>query len=137
LAYALYKESVHQEANAGQWRAGADRNPSNAMVGAFRDKARLRLQLFATHTIEATTPRILENATVQRLDRLTVDLGTLGDRVVAHVDKRTAAGSAVLWNVVAWFVSIALTALVLVSLTLPNIGPSLAGFLQRLIGPGQ
>jgi hypothetical protein len=107
------------------------------MVGAFRDKARLRLQLFATHTIEATTPRILENATVQRLDRLTVDLGTLSDRVVAHVDKRTAAGSAVLWNVVAWFVSIALTALVLVSLTLPNIGPSLAGFLQRLIGPGQ
>ena len=106
LAYAMFKETVRQDAGRGVLQDGKSRNPAPGTVDAFRSAAEQRLSEIIRQAIEEATPDIERNATV-------LAVSSAESEIKAHVDRRTSFKTALGSNLVAWLLTLALAAIII------------------------
>lgn len=126
LAYALYKQSIREDALAGNAIPQAQRVPSDTTVQAYRGAARQLITGVIDEAIEVSAPDIQESA-------LRDAVLTAEDSIKAHVDRRTSWKSAVVTNLGAWLISLAIVFLILVLAR----APELTRFLADSVAPEQ
>jgi hypothetical protein len=118
LAYALFKESVREEMQLGAQPNNANRNPPPATVLVFRGAAEQRLAEVIQNGIAQATPDIQRDAVGNAITATETALSTkidgVGNRLEKHVTGRTGFGTAIVTNVIAWVITLALTAVILV-----------------------
>lgn len=114
LAYALYKQTIREDAIAGNVGDGRTRIPSATMVQAFRGAASQLLTGVIDRAIEESTSDIQKSAVLAAVAGMKTE-------VKAHIDGRTGWGTAVATNLAAWLISLALAFLILVLARAPEV----------------
>jgi hypothetical protein len=124
IAYALYKQSLREDAEQGKPVAPShSREPTATLVKAFRGDAERRLQNFASVAFEEAAPGLIVDAFGGRLDTAVIEINQT-------IKERTSMKSAVVSNMVAWALTIVATFLIVGALYLPDwrsIGMKLSG----------
>jgi hypothetical protein len=105
LAYALFKQSVREAAQERQ-PAAFSRNPPASVVKTYRLSAERRLEEFASVIVDAQRAELMEGATVEAIKNA-------ASEIRAHTTQRTGFGSALLTNVVAWVLTLAITVFII------------------------
>jgi len=101
IAYALFKQSVREAVSQGQMSA-LSRNPPASVVKTYRLSAERMLEEFATSIADDQRAEILESATIQAMNAASRD-------IKGHMSARTGFGQALLTNVIAWMITLAIT----------------------------
>lgn len=127
LAYALFKQSVRETARAGTAAPGDRRDPSPTTVDAYRGAASQLLTGVIDRAIEEATPEIQQSATLAAIS-------TAGSEIKSHVTQRTSFGSALLTNIIAWLVTLAIAALVVITYSRDGVEETIAGGVDRIEG---
>jgi len=126
LAYALYKQSIREDAIAGNAIPHTQRVPSETTVQAYRGAARQLITGVIDEAIEVSAPDIQDSA-------LRDAVLTAEESIKAHVDRRTSWKAAVVTNLGAWLISLAIAFLILVL----TRAPELTKFLADTVAPEQ
>lgn len=125
LAYALYKQSVREEAVRGATNASAARNPTSATVNAFRQAAEQRLTEVVNRAIEGATPDI-------QASHFSAQLESFTQEVISTVERRTSFGAAIWPNLAAWALTAIATVIIVLLLTFPGMEDSVRNRLDGL-----
>lgn len=104
LAYSLFKASIRERVRGGQEVPRHLRNPTAAETDAYRGQAERILERYAEGVIAEAEPGITAAAR-----------GTAKDEIIAEVRNRTRAWPAIGYGVVAWFISIVITVVVVLA----------------------
>ncbi|MGY0833752.1 hypothetical protein [Azospirillum argentinense] len=121
LAYALYKQSITEDRERGlPVQPGASRNPGSNTIDNLRRAARTLLQEYSSKILEAEKPGLQRTAIWAKLDEVSGNLATLQTNIITHVERRTRTWAGVKASVYGWFLSIALTILIVVGFSTPN-----------------
>jgi hypothetical protein len=125
LAYALFKQSVWEQAQDGPPWARADRNLTPALVSAFRNDAERRITQVVASGIAAATPDIERTAQIAAIEAskesYSAALTSARSDILTQINRRTSVWPAFGINLLAWVVTLALTVLII----LASNGPSL------------
>jgi hypothetical protein len=114
IAYALYKQNLREVAQSGRpLPLAAARVPTPTEVSAYRGDAERKLQTFAANVVDVATPDIVERGVGIAIDAAKVEL-------VEVINRRTSAKTAIVTNLAAWVITLAITVLLLVTIYLPN-----------------
>lgn len=113
MAYALFKQSVREDALSGNASPASRRAPTKTTVQAYRHAAKQQLSSYVDQAIENRIPTPQESAMVDRINTLESDLK-------AHIDRRTSWAGAVTANLVAWLLSLAILFLAIVQSNAPD-----------------
>lgn len=105
LAYALFKQSVREAVQQGQ-TSPFSRNPPASVVNTYRLSATRRLEQFAASVVDDQKIELLDSTTVEAVRNAASD-------IKVHVSQRTNFGSALLTNIIAWLVTLAITVAVI------------------------
>lgn len=114
LAYALFKQAIREEASSGLAPQSNKRNPSATTVKTYKAAAEQLITDVVGRAIDAATPEL------QRSAILTAIEGSQSE-IKSHVTERTSFGAALLTNVLAWVLTLAIAALILYIAARPNI----------------
>lgn len=125
IAYALFKQAIREEATTGTIAAGDARNPSATTVNSYKAAAKQLLTGVVDRAFTEATPELQQSAL------LTAFEGAV-DQVKAHVTERTSFGQALLTNVIAWVLTLAIAALILILATRPSLEQTVAGAANRI-----
>jgi len=106
IAYALYKQGIREEAISGTAAPGAQRNPPTTTVTTYRAAATQLLTEIVQRAIDETTPEIQRSAVLNAVE-------TAKAEIKGHVTGRTNFGPALLTNIIAWIVTLAIAVLIL------------------------
>ena len=106
IAYALYKQGIREEAISGTGTPGPQRNPPATTVTTYRAAATQLLTEIVQRAIDETTPEIQRSAVLTAVE-------TAKGEIKGHVTSRTNFGPALLTNIVAWIITLAIAVLVL------------------------
>jgi len=110
LAYALYKKSIREKALVGDYiPPSTARKLQPTEVQAYRGAAERKLDELGQKYVEAFTPEILQDATLNEISS-----------VKRHIDDKTNWFISFLVNVGAWVFSLLLTMIIINSWNLPN-----------------
>ena len=104
LAYSLFKASIRERVRGGQEVPQHLRNPTAAETDAYRGQAERILERYAEGVIAEAEPGITAAAR-----------GTAKDEIITEVRNRTRAWPAIGYGVVAWFISIVITVVVVLA----------------------
>ncbi len=127
LAYALFKQGVREEAAAGRRVDGGSRNPPETAVRVYRDAARRILEEFASNAIAEATPEGSHSSILAAV--MSVEAG-----VKSHIDQKTNWKNAIGMNLIAWVITIAVTALILVLYALPSMQQDMIDAVREIGG---
>lgn len=111
LAYAHYKSDKRDLARSGT--VGPDDlarhhlTLTDRLIQQYRDNALRRLEAYAEQVVSAAEPEIQERT---RTDAIEANANV----ILTELRSRTLWWQAILWNVLAWLISLAITGLVLV-----------------------
>jgi hypothetical protein len=119
LAYALFKQAIREEAGRGNAPTGDTRNPSPTVVQVYRQSAQRQLEEFVALNIEEARPELQRSAMLDAVETARLDLR-------GHIDRRTGTGAALLTNIIAWVITLAITVLILSMAGRPDPGQTLA-----------
>jgi len=114
LGYALYKQSIREDALAGVTVPADRRAPSETTVQAYRGAASQLVTGVINRAIEEATPAIQESAVRDAIIAAEAN-------VKAHVDSKTSWKTALGTNLAAWLISLAIVFLVLVLARAPEV----------------
>lgn len=114
LAYALYKEAIREEARHGVKLDGSVRNPTPALIKAFRSDAEKRISDTVRRGIEDAAPDIEQSA-------VSVAITVLGSDIKNHINEKTSFKSSLLVNIIAWLVTLAIATIVIFLFGKPDI----------------
>lgn len=114
MAYALFKRGVREEAQRGRVSLGGDRDPPPTVVEAYRQAAEQRLAGVIQAAIDEARPELQSSAFMDAVEKSTADISN-------HITTRTDFKSALFMNLIAWFVTLGLTALIIWLLGKPDI----------------
>lgn len=114
LAYALYKQSVREDAIAGNATPAERRTPSETTIQAYRGAASQLLTGVIDRAIEDSTAAIQESA-------LRDAVSASEASVKAHINAKTSWKTALGTNLAAWLISLAIVFLVLVLARAPEV----------------
>lgn len=114
LAYALYKQIIHERAKQGTDTPQALRNLTDREIETYRSDAESRLKLFAQGAIEQATPDIV-------VANVGVEIQQASNDIIEELRRRTSFGSAIFSNMAAWVISLAITFLIITLFYLPNL----------------
>jgi hypothetical protein len=119
LAYAKFKQSVHEAACNGNIMDRPSRNLTPAMVDVLRSAAEQLIGQVVEDGIQAAAPEIEKSALKTAMEAQFTDMGATikSERanVTDHIDRRTSFLNAFLTNIAAWAVTL-LVAVVIVYL---------------------
>lgn len=111
LAYALYKRDKRELALDGSLDEEHLRNHhktlTSGLLSQYRESALRQLESYANEVVERAEPEIQAAARVQEIDHAR-------DAVIAQVKNSTAWWLSILWNVIAWLISLPIIFLVTV-----------------------
>jgi len=127
IAYALFKQAIREEAASGAAAPGDSRNPSATTVRTYRAAAEQLLTDVIGRAIDEATPEIQQSAVLTAIDNAT-------GLVNAHVTERTGFGSALLTNIVAWVITLAIACLIIVMATRPSVEQALVNAVNQPMG---
>lgn len=125
VAYALFKQAVREEAASGAVVAGDARNPSATTVKTYRAAAEQLLTGIVDRALDAATPDIQQSAVLSAIENA-------AGQVKSHVTERTGFGSALLTNLLAWVLTLAIAALVLILAARPSVEQTVAKAVDRV-----
>lgn len=112
LAYAYYKRDKRELAAQGQLDEQTlmqhHLTLTPRLIQQYRDSALLRLESYAEAVLERSRPQIQEET---RTDAILGAEARLGERI----ERSTVWWQSILWNVIAWLITLAITFLVLAS----------------------
>jgi hypothetical protein len=114
VAYALFKKAVREEVASGASRQSDKRNPSETTVRTYRAAAEQLITNVVGLAIEEATPEIQNSAVLAAIENSQVKLET-------HVTKRTGFASALIANVAAWAITLAIAAIILFLAARPSV----------------
>lgn len=114
LGYALYKQSIREDAIAGLVVPADRRAPSETTIQAYRGAASQLVTGVINRAIEEATPAIQESATRDAVV-------TAEAKIKAHIDAKTSWKTALGTNLAAWLISLAVVFLVLVLARAPEV----------------
>lgn len=120
LAYALFKRGVLEEAERGRRSLGRDRDPPPTVVEAYRQAAEQRVSAVVAAALEDARPELQQSAYLDAVARSSSELRE-------HVTARTDVKSALAVNMVAWIITLALTALIVWTIGQPDPVSTLLG----------
>lgn len=135
LAYALFKQAIREDAARGISTSGAIRDPSPTTVEVFRNSARRRLEEFAGKAIQEATPDLQQSGVSNAISTLSLNLDTVQANLMAHMDRRTNWAGAILTNLAAWVITLAVTVLIVTAFYLPNWQAGMVDAVKRAITP--
>ena len=127
VAYALFKQAIREDAAAGAAVSGDARNPSPTTVKTYRAAAEQLLTNVVDRALDAATPDLQQSAVLSAVE------GAVGE-IRGHVTDRTGFGSALLTNLIAWVVTLAIATLVLFLAARPSVEQTVAGAADRVTG---
>jgi hypothetical protein len=106
LAYALYKKAIREAAEQGRpvYRS-EHRSPVGTEVAAYRNAADNKLTVFASSILEQSRADIVNTA-------IRSDIAEVAGRLQTEIRQAASWRSAILTNLVAWLLSIAVTFLI-------------------------
>lgn len=145
VAYGIYKQEKRDWIIRFQTEKG--RRPNEAEVWAFNEHfsetalARLRseaesmLIAFAESVVESRTPDIAKGIMASGMEDLSKAIEQSTTDVKGYVKAQTSPGWAIVWNTVAWLISVVITVAVAGSLLLPSIVDRLAEKLANKAPP--
>ena len=110
LAYALFKQNIAEDAGQGIKGEGHRRNPTKVTVALFRSAAEAKLNEFAAKSIDEAKSEIQASAYKSSLEE---GMESLSREIV----RNAGTGRAILTNLIAWLVTLAITVLVALSLS--------------------
>jgi hypothetical protein len=114
VAYALYKQTVREAAATGRLTVQPrHRFPTPTERSAYRGNAERRLQSFAAVATQQATPEIMAKGIGSAVEAAKVEL-------LQALERRTSFVNAILSNLVAWIITLAVTVLLIVTIYLPN-----------------
>lgn len=125
IAYALFKQAVREEAATGSAPAGDTRNPSATTVKTYRAAAERLITSVVGRAIDEATPEIQQSAVLTAIEGAE-------SQIKAHVTTRTGFGSALLTNIVAWVITLAIAALVLILAARPSVEQTVASAANKV-----
>lgn len=125
VAYALFKQAIREEAASGAVVAGDARNPSTTTVKTYRAAAEQLLTGIVDRALDAATPDIQQSAVLTAIE------GAAG-QIKAHVTDRTEFGSALLTNLLAWAITLAIATLILILAARPSVEQTVAKAAERI-----
>lgn len=115
LAYALYKQTIAEDALQGQHPTSAQRNPGNVAVALYRSSAEQKLSAFAASVLEDAREGIQQNAIIDKLEEVE-------GRLTSHVSAKTSFGTALFTNVIGWLLTLAISILVVLLAAASGLG---------------
>ena len=95
----------------------------------YRAAAEQLLTNVVDRALDAATPDIQQSAVLNAVE------GAVG-QIKGHVTDRTGFGSALLTNLIAWVLTLAIAALVLIVAARPSVEQTVAGAADRVTGRG-
>lgn len=111
LAYALYKRDKRELALSGALDEEHLRNHyktlTSGLLNQYRESALRQLESYSASVVAQATPEIQDGARISAVEQAR-------DAVIAEVRGSTAWWLSILWNVVAWLLSLAIVFLVTV-----------------------
>ncbi len=114
VAYALYKQTIREAAVSGRPMLQARHGFATATErAAYRGDAERRLQAFASDVTDQATPGIVARGVGLAVEAAKIEL-------LQALNRRTSFWSAIVSNLVAWVITLAVTVLLLASIYLPN-----------------
>ena len=128
VAYALFKQAIREEAASGAALGGDSRNPSATTVKTYRAAAEQLLTGIVANAIDEATPDIQQSAVLAAIE------GATG-HIKAHVTDRTGFGSALLTNIIAWVLTLAIATLVLLLAARPSVEQTVVKAAERVRPP--
>ncbi len=113
LAYALFKRSIREAAQRGEVVTGVGRDPSPTVITTYRHAAE--------SIIGETVGRALNDNLAELQQSAAIDaIAAAAAELKSHIDSRTDFRSALLTNVAAWIVTLAITVLIVWLLGAPD-----------------
>lgn len=136
LAYATYKQSIRENALAGQ--AVSDRSSRDlapALVGALRLAAEQTITEIVNSGITQATPDIQNTATIATLNGHRTEvlsaLQTERQRIESHITSRTGFLSAFLTNLTAWAATLVVAVAILYLASRPSVESTLSSSMEK------
>jgi hypothetical protein len=120
LAYALFKQSIREAAQNGGFIRPLPRELSTTEITTYRHAAESIIGNAVERTLTQNLPEIQQSAAIETVKAEAVSLR-------AHIDARTGFGMALLTNIFAWIVTLAITVLIIWLSGAPDLGKLLAG----------
>jgi hypothetical protein len=125
VAYALFKQAIREEASSGSSSGGDVRNPSATTVRTYRAAAEQLLTGVVDRALDAATPGMQQSALLSAFD------GAAG-QIKSHITERTGFGPALMTNLVAWVVTLAIATFVLTLAARPSVEQTVAKALDNI-----
>ena len=132
LAYALYKQVVHQDARKGIFRDKFKRSPGEHEVRIYKDAAWGMLEEFGNSMVKDATPDIQETKVSQELATVNANIATLQTNIVATIQGATGLGKSVWSNILAWLAISTLIIIIVVITKLPDAYSYIANWARNL-----
>ncbi len=109
LAYALYKQAIREAARQGRVvHSSGQRSPVATEIAAFRGAADSKLSIFAASILDESRATIINTA-------IRADIGAMEGRLLTALRNATSWRNAIVINLLAWLLSIAITFLIAVA----------------------
>jgi hypothetical protein len=114
VAYALFKKAIREDSRSGIAPASDKRNPSETTVKTYRAAAEQLLTDVVGRAIDEATPEIQQSAVLTAVE-------SSQSKIEAHITKRTDFVSALLANIAAWAITLAIAAVILFLAARPSV----------------
>lgn len=128
LAYARFKQTIRDECMQGNYVTGNLRNPPASTVDVFRSAAERDLSEFASSAIDDARSEIQQSATLNAITSTESSL-------IELITQRTGRLSSIVTNIVAWLVTLGISALILIVYALPNWQQTLVKAVSEAASP--
>lgn len=110
----MFKKAIREDSRSGIAPASDKRNPSETTTKTYRAAAEQLLTEVVGRAIDEATPEIQQSAVLTAVE-------SSQSKIEAHITKRTDFVSALLANVVAWMITLALAAIILFLAARPSV----------------
>ena len=130
LAYALFKRAVPEAAQRGEAVSGIGRDPSPTEIKTYRHLAESIIGEAIERSLRENLAELQQSAALNAIRTATIELR-------AHIDLRTNFRSALLTNIIAWIVTLAITVAIVWLLGSPDPARLVAETARSAVGAVQ
>lgn len=125
LAYALYKQTLREEAIEHGWtKPSEQRNPVNSVVKTYRDQAENMLSDFANSAIDTARSEMKDantiSAIIETKGKISLSIEKSSSEIIKEIHRGTNWLTALVINIVGWFASVVVTIIIGVALYSPS-----------------
>lgn len=137
LAYAKFKQSVHEAALAGNHIGRESRQVTPAMVDVLRSASEQILTRVVDEGLEAAAPDIERSALRAAMEAHFVEglaaIRTERSALISHIDRRTSFWSSFFTNLAAWAVTLVIAVAIIYLFNQPSVEESVLGVDKKAI----